>query len=125
MARAWEQAGAAAEANAVLRGSQLARELGGVVMERHLAPLPPPELRRHDAAGARAASRSPTRPSTPSCRPAACPRPWSRAPCAGSPARRGVIARRAAAGPAGRHARRRRSRSRCAPPPGAAERDGR
>ena len=44
MARAWEQAGAAAEANAVLRGSQLARELGGVVMDRHLAPLSPPQL---------------------------------------------------------------------------------
>jgi hypothetical protein len=44
MARAWEQAGAAAEANAVLRGSQLARELGSVVLERHLAPLPAPEL---------------------------------------------------------------------------------
>ena len=44
MARAWEQAGAAAEANAVLRGSQLARELGGVVMDRHLTPLSPPQL---------------------------------------------------------------------------------
>ena len=44
MARAWEQAGAAADANAVLRGSQVARELGGVVMERHLAPLSPPQL---------------------------------------------------------------------------------
>jgi hypothetical protein len=44
MARAWEQAGAAADANAVLRGSQLARELGGVVMDRHLAPLSPPQL---------------------------------------------------------------------------------
>jgi hypothetical protein len=44
MARAWEQAGAAADANAVLRHSQLARELGRVVLERHLAALPPPEL---------------------------------------------------------------------------------
>ncbi len=44
MARAWEQAGAAADANAVLRGAQLARELGSAVLERHLAPLPPPQL---------------------------------------------------------------------------------
>src|SRR5262249_51892580 len=44
MARAWEQAGAAAAANAVLRGSPLARELGGVVMDRHLTPLSPPQL---------------------------------------------------------------------------------
>jgi len=44
MARAWEQAGAAAEANAALRGSQLARELGGVVTDRHLAPLSAPQL---------------------------------------------------------------------------------
>ena len=41
MARAWAQAGAAAEANALLRGAQLARELGGVVVDRHLAPLSP------------------------------------------------------------------------------------
>ena len=39
MARAWEQAGAVNDANALLRRSQLARELGNVVMERHLAPL--------------------------------------------------------------------------------------
>jgi hypothetical protein len=44
MARAWKQAGAAADANAILRGSQLARELGGVVMDRHLTPLSPPQL---------------------------------------------------------------------------------
>ena len=31
MARAWEQAGAADDANALLRRSQLARELGSVV----------------------------------------------------------------------------------------------
>jgi hypothetical protein len=39
MARAWEQAGAVSDTNALLRRSQLARELGNVVMERHLAPL--------------------------------------------------------------------------------------
>ena len=39
MARAWEQAGAVNDANALLRRSQLARELGDVLMERHLAPL--------------------------------------------------------------------------------------
>jgi hypothetical protein len=44
MARAWEQAGAINDANALLRRSQLARELGTVVMERHLAPLRAPEL---------------------------------------------------------------------------------
>src|SRR5205807_885554 len=46
MARAWEQAGAVNDANALLRRSQLARELGNVVMERHLptAPLRAPEL---------------------------------------------------------------------------------
>jgi hypothetical protein len=44
MARAWEQAGAVNDANALLRRSQLARELGSVVLERHLAPLAPDEL---------------------------------------------------------------------------------
>src|SRR5262245_4213905 len=44
MARAWEQAGAVNDANALLRRSQLARELGNVVMERHLAPLQAPDL---------------------------------------------------------------------------------
>ena len=44
MARAWEQAGAVNDANALLRRSQLARELGNVVMERHLAPLPAANL---------------------------------------------------------------------------------
>jgi hypothetical protein len=44
MARAWEQAGAVREANALLRRSQLARELGGVLMERHLQRLSAPEL---------------------------------------------------------------------------------
>src|SRR5262249_12780513 len=39
MARAWEQAGAAKEANALLRGAQLARELGSVIMDKHLIPL--------------------------------------------------------------------------------------
>jgi hypothetical protein len=37
MARAWEQAGAVSDVNAVLRQSQHVRELGTVVMERHLA----------------------------------------------------------------------------------------
>ncbi|WP_028064031.1 hypothetical protein [Solirubrobacter soli] len=44
MARAWEQAGAANDVNALLRRSQLARELGNVVLERHLAPLAADEL---------------------------------------------------------------------------------
>ncbi len=44
MARAWEQAGAANDANALLRRAQLARELGSVVLERHLAPLAPAGL---------------------------------------------------------------------------------
>jgi hypothetical protein len=44
MARAWKQAGAVKDANALLRRSQLARELGTVVMERHLAPLRAPDL---------------------------------------------------------------------------------
>jgi hypothetical protein len=44
MARAWEQAGAVNDANALLRRSQLTRELGNVVIERHLAPLQAPEL---------------------------------------------------------------------------------
>jgi hypothetical protein len=44
MARAWEQAGAANDANALLRRSQLARELGAVVLERHLSPLAPASL---------------------------------------------------------------------------------
>ena len=44
MARAWEQAGPVNDANALLRRSQLARELGSVVLERHLAPLAPDEL---------------------------------------------------------------------------------
>lgn len=44
MARAWEQAGAVQDANALLRRAQLARELGGVLMERHLRPLSPSEL---------------------------------------------------------------------------------
>ena len=46
MARAWEQAGAVHDANALLRRSQLARELGTVVMERHLAPLRRPTCSR-------------------------------------------------------------------------------
>ena len=44
MARAWEQAGAANDVNALLRRAQLARELSSVVLERHLAPLPADEL---------------------------------------------------------------------------------
>jgi hypothetical protein len=44
MARAWQQAGAANDANALLRRTQLARELGNVVLERHLAPLRAPDL---------------------------------------------------------------------------------
>ena len=44
MARAWEQAGAVSDANALLRRAQLARELGNVLVERHLAPLPAPDL---------------------------------------------------------------------------------
>ena len=44
MARAWEQAGAVNDANALLRRSQLARELGNVVVERHLARLRAPDL---------------------------------------------------------------------------------
>ncbi|HKE16815.1 MAG TPA: hypothetical protein VKB80_18200 [Kofleriaceae bacterium] len=44
MARAWEQAGAVNDANALLRRSQLARELGNVVMERHLSSLRAPDL---------------------------------------------------------------------------------
>jgi hypothetical protein len=44
MARAWEQAGPVDAANALLRGSQLARELGTTVLDRHLAPLSPAGL---------------------------------------------------------------------------------
>jgi hypothetical protein len=44
MATAWEQAGALRETNALLRQAQLARELGGVLLERHLQPLAPAEL---------------------------------------------------------------------------------
>ncbi|MDA0171421.1 hypothetical protein OJ998_20140 [Solirubrobacter taibaiensis] len=44
MARAWSQAGALNDANAVLRQAQLARELGTVLVERHLAPLSPTAL---------------------------------------------------------------------------------
>ena len=44
MADAWEQAGAVREANALLRQAQLARELGGVLLERHLQRLSPEEL---------------------------------------------------------------------------------
>ncbi|MDA0141726.1 hypothetical protein OJ962_29815, partial [Solirubrobacter sp. CPCC 204708] len=44
MARAWEQAGPVQDVNAVLRQAQLARELGTVLMERHLAPLSPSAL---------------------------------------------------------------------------------
>lgn len=44
MARAWMQAGAVRDANALLRRSQLARELGGVLMNRHLQRMAPSEL---------------------------------------------------------------------------------
>ena len=44
MASAWEQAGAVRQTNARLRQAQLARELGGVLFERHLQPLAPAEL---------------------------------------------------------------------------------
>jgi hypothetical protein len=44
MAAAWEQAGAVRETNALLRQAQLARELGGVLLERHFQPLSPEEL---------------------------------------------------------------------------------
>lgn len=44
MARAWTQAGAIREANALLRRSQAARELGGVMMDRHLRRMSPSEL---------------------------------------------------------------------------------
>ena len=44
MARAWTQAGAIRDANALLRRSQMARELGGVLMERHLQRMSPSEL---------------------------------------------------------------------------------
>jgi hypothetical protein len=44
MATAWEQAGAVREANTLLRQAQLARELGGVLLERHFEPLSPAEL---------------------------------------------------------------------------------
>jgi hypothetical protein len=44
MASAWEQAGAVRQTNALLRQAQLARELGGVLYERHLRPLAPAEL---------------------------------------------------------------------------------
>ena len=88
MARAWEQAGAVNDANALLRRSQLARELGNVVMERHLAPLRPPDLlamTQPAHAQIQLAERDRRRAS---CGQAGCPRPWCRARCAGSPARR-------------------------------------
>ncbi|HSP73658.1 MAG TPA: hypothetical protein VLN26_14875, partial [Gaiellaceae bacterium] len=44
MASAWEQAGTVRQANTLLRQAQLARELGGVLYERHLQPLAPAEL---------------------------------------------------------------------------------
>jgi hypothetical protein len=44
MARAWTQAGAIRDANALLRRSQMARELGGVLMTRHLERMTPSEL---------------------------------------------------------------------------------
>lgn len=44
MASAWEQAGAVRQTNARLRQAQLAREVGGVLYERHLQPLAPAEL---------------------------------------------------------------------------------
>lgn len=44
MAAAWEQVGAIREANALLRRAQLARELGGTLLRRHLLPLSPDEL---------------------------------------------------------------------------------
>jgi hypothetical protein len=44
MARAWTQAGAIRDANARLRQAQLARELGGVLMERHLQRFSASEL---------------------------------------------------------------------------------
>jgi hypothetical protein len=44
MARAWAQAGAIRDANALLRRSQAARELGGVLMDRHLRRMSPSEL---------------------------------------------------------------------------------
>ena len=97
MARAWEQAGAVDDANALLRRSQLARELGSVVLERHLAPLAGARAAGDDAARARADRSSPS--ATVDERAAGQPRarrPWCRARCAGSPARRALIARRAA-----------------------------
>lgn len=44
MARAWTQAGAIRDVNALLRRSQMARELGGVLMTRHLERMTPSEL---------------------------------------------------------------------------------
>jgi hypothetical protein len=44
MARAWTQAGEIRQANALLRRSQAARELGGVLMDRHLRRMSPSEL---------------------------------------------------------------------------------
>jgi hypothetical protein len=44
MATAWEQAGTVRQTNALLRQTQLARELGRVLYERNLQPLAPAEL---------------------------------------------------------------------------------
>jgi hypothetical protein len=44
MATAWEQAGAVRETNSLLRQAQVARELGGALMERHFERLSPEEL---------------------------------------------------------------------------------
>lgn len=44
MARAWEQAGAAREVNTLLRGAQVARELGTLLVERHFGRMPAASL---------------------------------------------------------------------------------
>ena len=97
MARAWAQAGARNEANALLRGAQLARELGTVVLERHLTPLSPSGLLAITQP-AHARRSSPSADVERSCARAACPRRRVRrdAP-ARQPAGPARAARRAAA----------------------------
>ena len=129
MARAWEQAGAVDEANALLRRSQLARELGGVVLDRHLAPLPAAELlaMTQPAHASIAARRA--RPSTRSCgQPRAGGRRVRRHAPARQPAGRDRAPRRPASGAAAdRHARRGRpvAMTPPAPRPGRDGGDGR
>jgi hypothetical protein len=60
MATAWEQAGAVRQTNALLRQVQLARELGGVLLERHFRPLSPEELLALTAPAHGSISLSPT-----------------------------------------------------------------